>query len=295
MDTTTVDTGDNLTDRTSGYLLMSDEASEIEMHGVSKFVLSREYRRSMMKDATRMSDKDIDEYFTAQRPGFETDHDHVTSVALSLCRIYLSCKDAFPTPQMKSEWAPAVWHEACTKTRVNLDPSMRSELANGSMKLFIDAKKRVTDAVEIFYGFDTMHTSDSVGNNATLAQALLSDKSFVHMRPDLNPPWYPYQHIVIEKAIKTTWFRKRVDDGVVFREYFSPLPVPAIAFALTLIECCIDEWTDGTHQETSWDEERFKIAYQSHVRSLDDFRKLGPAQGYNSFEYIRSSLLNVAR
>ncbi|KAH9029782.1 hypothetical protein EDB83DRAFT_1858208 [Lactarius deliciosus] len=243
-----------------------------------------------------MSDKDIDKYFTAQRPGFETDHDRVTSMALSLSRVYLSCKDAFPTPQMKSEWEAAVWREACAKTQVNLDPSMRSELfVDRSTKLFIDAKKRVTDAVEVFYGFDTRHTTDSISKNATLAQALLSDRSFVHMQPNLDPPWRPYQHLVIQKAINTTWFRKRVDDGILFHEYFSPLPIPAIAFAITLIECCIDEWTDGTCQETSWDEERFKVTYRSHVGLLDDFR-LGAAQGYyDSFEYIQSDLLKEAR
>ncbi|KAH8982103.1 hypothetical protein EDB92DRAFT_2106766 [Lactarius akahatsu] len=258
-------------EKTLDYPLMLDDASEIESgpirtprQGISKFALSREYRkavRSLYYAARRMSDKDIDKYFTAQRPGFETDHDRVTSVALSLSRVYLSCKDAFPTPQMKSEWAAAVWREACAKTRVNFDPSMRSDLANGCTKLFIDAKKRVTDAVDIFYGFDTRHTTDSISNNATLARALLS---------------------------------YRVDDGILFREYFSPLPIPAIAFALTLIECCIDEWTDGTRQETTWDEERFKVTYRSHVGLLDDFQ-LRAAQGFDSFEHIRSDLLKEAR
>ncbi|KAI9435148.1 hypothetical protein H4582DRAFT_2172292 [Lactarius indigo] len=155
---------------------------------------------------------------------------------------------------MKDEWAADIWREACAKTRVNFDPSMRSELfVDSTMKLFIDAKKRAIVAIEIFYGFDTIPTSDSISNHATLAQELLSERSFVHIRPNLNPPQHPYRHI---------------------------------------IECCIDEWSDGTLQETRWDEEWFKIAYRSHVGSLDDFQKLGTAQGYyDSLEHIRSSLL----
>ena len=50
-----------------------------------------------------------------------SDRDRATGVALSLCRVYLSCKDAFPTPQMKDDWALALWHEACVKTGANLE------------------------------------------------------------------------------------------------------------------------------------------------------------------------------
>lgn len=61
------------------------------------------------------------------------------------------------------------------------------------------------------------------------------------------------------------------------------------------IECCIDEWTDGTRMETEWDERRFKTVYQSHISSLNDFRQHDRAQGANLFEYIRSGLLKEAR
>ncbi len=59
-----------------------------------------------------------------------SDRDHVTGVALSLCRIYLSCKDAFPTPKMKEEWEAIVWREACVKAGANLDLFIPYELAS---------------------------------------------------------------------------------------------------------------------------------------------------------------------
>ena len=61
------------------------------------------------------------------------------------------------------------------------------------------------------------------------------------------------------------------------------------------IECCIDEWIDGTHIETEWDERRFKTVYQSHISSLNDFWQHDRAQGANLFEYIRADLLKEAR
>ena len=39
----------------------------------------------------------------------------VTRTAQSLYRCYLSCKDAFPTPDMQDELAKDVWEEACIR------------------------------------------------------------------------------------------------------------------------------------------------------------------------------------
>ena len=59
-----------------------------------------------------------------------SDCDRVTGVALSLCRIYLSCKDAFPTPQMKADWAVIVWREACVKTGTDFELFVPYELVS---------------------------------------------------------------------------------------------------------------------------------------------------------------------
>jgi hypothetical protein len=40
---------------------------------------------------------------------------HVIRTARSLYRCFLSCKDAFPTPDMKEELAKGVWNEACAR------------------------------------------------------------------------------------------------------------------------------------------------------------------------------------
>ena len=46
----------------------------------------------------------------------------VTRTASSLYRCFLSCKDAFPTPDMQGEFAKGVWEEACL--REGEDPTL---------------------------------------------------------------------------------------------------------------------------------------------------------------------------
>jgi hypothetical protein len=124
--------------------------------------------------------------------------DRVTDVALSLRRIYLSCRDAFPTPQMKAEWEVAVWRDACAKTAINPEsflpfeivsaiplkwrcvPHYSFQFAESNMKLFTETKKKVMHIVEAQYGFDTSHAPDSISRNATLSQALLSNMAFIY-------------------------------------------------------------------------------------------------------------------
>ena len=55
----------------------------------------------------------IREFDTAHR--LEDISSRVTRTARSLYRCYLSCKDAFPTPDMQDELAKGVWEEACLR------------------------------------------------------------------------------------------------------------------------------------------------------------------------------------
>jgi hypothetical protein len=48
-------------------------------------------------------------------------------------------------------------------------------------------------------------------------------------------PHHPYRHPIIQEAINMTWFQNKDGDGIVFYEYFKPIPVQAIALALTVV------------------------------------------------------------
>jgi hypothetical protein len=89
--------------------------------------------------------------------------------------------------------------EACENTRANRDafiqpPELASLIPNrviayildrylqfldSGMKLFLETKRRIGDAVEVYYAFDTRRSG--VSRNANLAKALLRDKSFVYL------------------------------------------------------------------------------------------------------------------
>ncbi|KAH9984999.1 hypothetical protein BJV77DRAFT_1034682 [Russula vinacea] len=185
---------------------------------------------------------------------------------------------AFPLSGRKEseEWAKEVWYEACMR------------------------EGKIKPTVQSSYGFDTSRASDSIGRNARHAQALLSRMTFIYR--DLNfggSPQYPYRHPIIQKVVNLTWFQNKDDVGIAFYDYFEPIPIEAITIALTVIECCIDEWSDGTWKESTWSEERYKAIYYSHRESLRNFRNHildgQLEQGSNLLEQIQCDLLKEAR
>jgi hypothetical protein len=48
-------------------------------------------------------------------------------------------------------------------------------------------------------------------------------------------PLHQYRHPIIQKAINILWFKSEDDDGMTFREHFSPIPIPAVALVLTVV------------------------------------------------------------
>lgn len=123
------------------------------------------------------------------------------------------------------------------------------------MTLVADMKTKIVHPVESLYGFNTSRAPESISKNAELAQGLLTDMTFIYrVRPLtivigrlLSPVHvqefniiggtrqHPYRHPIIQRAINLIWFQSKDGDGVVFYEHFMPIPIQAIALALTVV------------------------------------------------------------
>ncbi|KAI9509440.1 hypothetical protein F5148DRAFT_753521 [Russula earlei] len=248
--------------------------------GFSKFIHAREYYR-VARDAYRyakyVSERGRDTAYLPRQPNSSSvldPFDHVIRVAQPLYRCYFSCKDAFPSSAMKEEWVAIVWSEACAKTGAYPSPLPQGgQFIDRSMKLLYDMKMKIMPYVESFYGFDASRAPEIIHRNARRAQALLTQMTFIYCEPIFGrTPRYPYCHPIIQKAINITWFQNKNADGIIFHEHFNPISIQTVALALTVIECCIDEWTDGTRMPCDWDEARFKTVYHSHISSLTVLR-----------------------
>jgi hypothetical protein len=63
-------------------------------------------------------------------------------------------------------------------------------------------------------------------------------------------PRFPYRHPIIQKVVNIAWFQNKDDLGIIFHEYFAPIPFAVIAIALTVVSIeatfpCLD--ADGLY------------------------------------------------
>jgi len=129
-----------------------------------------------------------------------------------------------------------------------------SQFVVSSTTLLTNMKTRITRFVQSLYGFNTSRASDSVHHNAKLAHALLTNMTFIYrvcsfycivignspnpayvQEPNIHGTRYPYQHPIIQNAINMMWFQSNDGDGIVFHDHFAPIPIQAIALALTVV------------------------------------------------------------
>lgn len=132
-------------------------------------------------------------------------------IAQSLYRCYLSCKDAFPSPEKKAEWIAAVWSDACMRAETNSSPPFQEQVmagalfchniphfrvihqfADSSMVFLTDMKMNIECAVAASYGFDTNKNPGSKARNAKLAQTLLTNSTFIYHVCTVAFPLVPY-------------------------------------------------------------------------------------------------------
>jgi len=165
------------------------------------------------------------------------------------------------------------------------------------MRFLTDIRAKIMHAVESLYDFDTSQAPESIGRNSSRAQALRTKMTFVYREPNIGGvPHHPYRHPILQKVINLTWFKNKEDDGILFHDYFSPVPIEAIALALTVIECCIDEWSTGTRKDSNWSEVQYEAIYSSHRNSLHDLRNHGRREhGGDLLAQIQFDLLKDAR
>ncbi|KAH9045897.1 hypothetical protein EDB83DRAFT_1550700 [Lactarius deliciosus] len=169
------------------------------------------------------------------------------------------------------------------------DSGENTEATSLRKRLCDEMKPRLATLVETMYHFKTSQAHACISYNAGHAQELLRNLNFIYPEPRTGRDLY--RHPIIQRAIDTTWFRNKDDVGVVNHEQFSPMPISVIAITLTVIECCIDEWSDGTQRDCSWDDAKFQTVYDSHFSSLIDFRAHSSASLYQ----LQCDLLRNAR
>ncbi|KAG9121825.1 hypothetical protein FRC07_002056 [Ceratobasidium sp. 392] len=109
-----------------------------------------------------------------------------------------------------------------------------------------------------------------IKHNKRLAKKL--KPNVFHCR-DLKANTDQYEHPEFIRAIGAALFWDSDSLGLKFRNLFKPVPVPAVALVLTMIQACIAEWEPGYYKAQDLDVEKQQTDYESHLLGLYEYEK----------------------
>ncbi|QRV93715.1 hypothetical protein RhiJN_21733 [Ceratobasidium sp. AG-Ba] len=87
-----------------------------------------------------------------------------------------------------------------------------------------------------------------------------------------------FEHPEFINAISAGLFWDSESLGAVFQERFNPVPIPAVALILTMIQSCIEEWQEGYFKPVALDAEMQQKVYERHLLGLYDYEKVAAAR-----------------
>ncbi|KAI0274569.1 hypothetical protein BGY98DRAFT_935757 [Russula aff. rugulosa BPL654] len=230
---------------------------------------------------TRLEARD----FLATQETYEEQEKRVGSTAEAIYRSFFGYRDAFPSPEQELSWASSVWTMACTKTgtTIALSANLMEKLGVVGPQFRAAVKGKIAPLVERHYGFETSKAPKSLTHNIELARALKTDGAFSKGDEENE---LPYHHRIIQQAINV----------VCFSNLFNPMPYEAIALVLAVIECCIDEWSNGPWITIPFAYENYKDVYCNHLEVLKGLSDQGlKLRGCDPLRQLRYEIFNRGR
>ncbi|KAJ7059630.1 hypothetical protein C8F01DRAFT_1254545 [Mycena amicta] len=220
-----------------------------------------------------------------------TDQEYMKHIIVGM-RVRGSVWDIFPEQSTMVEWVLELRDKAEEDLggKFDIKPQQIKLCCNRLSHLRGEAKTKLAPIVATTHFESGEHPSILKANNMT-AHTLKMANAFIFK--DYSNKTGMYGSGLIPKAVNAVWFANRRDEGPTFPEFFKPLPIPALAFMLTVIENCIDEWVTGTKTPIPFTANDYRSMYQGHVMSLKRFEQY--TADYGILDNLRKSLYDNGR
>ncbi|KAG8716066.1 hypothetical protein FRC08_009878 [Ceratobasidium sp. 394] len=139
-----------------------------------------------------------------------------------------------------------------------------------------DVKKRIREL--IMYLFEFTNPGSSV-RLMTANQRRFSElyPNTFHCR-DLKTDVKQFEHPAFKRAICVAFFWNQNPFAVRDHKEFEVLPLPAVAFVLTIMQDCLREWETGVFRARDNDFKAQRDMFDAHLMSLHEYRKTAPGR-----------------
>ncbi|KAG9075425.1 hypothetical protein FRC06_010091 [Ceratobasidium sp. 370] len=85
-----------------------------------------------------------------------------------------------------------------------------------------------------------------------------------------------YENPEVAHCIAVTLFHGPSSVGVMYPDYFVDMPLTVVAFALAIWQFCIEEWSNGWHQNSDLSTGAMREKYEAQLAGLKELRNIAP-------------------
>ncbi|KAJ1303018.1 hypothetical protein OPQ81_011219 [Rhizoctonia solani] len=89
-----------------------------------------------------------------------------------------------------------------------------------------------------------------------------------------DPPEGHYKSREIHRAIGAGLFNSPNSVGILYQDYFNPMPLAVVAFVIAVMEFCIEEWSSGFFEHADLDTKNMLEKYRFHLSELEALRDI---------------------
>ncbi|KAG9088510.1 hypothetical protein FRC06_001992, partial [Ceratobasidium sp. 370] len=204
----------------------------------------------------------------------------IGEVALAAIPRFLAtvlAEGAYESPETLRSWAHDAYQETwdLEAPENEYEPPPRVVLTI-MMRRASWLRTKVRERVEVIvqYGFEFRNPAiqpSDIKYNRRLAERLAPN---VFHCKNLKPNTDQYEHPVFIRAISAALFWDPESIGIVYHPKFKPLPIPAVALVLTMMQVCIQEWAPGQFKSQALDVEKQQVVYERHLLGLYEYERI---------------------
>ncbi|EUC53506.1 hypothetical protein RSOL_006830, partial [Rhizoctonia solani AG-3 Rhs1AP] len=192
---------------------------------------------------------------------------------------------AYESEGTYTRWADEEYSDVCNRIvtdpqlrllvvpPIQLEKTMARRLSNGRT----GARQRCRSVIPM--GYDLIlqpHSRRELKRNRRHVEALLPS-NFISL--GLVFTRRQFEHPAIETCAVAIYFSGEQSPGTMFPEKFGPaLPLPAVAFVLTMMQVCLEEWSSGRWKHRDLRASEQLEVYESYLESLIVYEGEAPTE-----------------
>ncbi|KAF7798193.1 hypothetical protein EIP86_009410, partial [Pleurotus ostreatoroseus] len=210
---------------------------------------------------------------------------NLIKLAVKKYLLHIFTENAFPDEETATLWASTAWSTVCGDTGKSFSPKDNERIHTLLINRASSARGHLRDelkplVISHFHLKSETLKSEVRNENIKIIRKLMEGVPPQFCYKDLDGPDGPRGYAELRfplQALHTQLFRERDHIGNEESTAFNPLPLPTLALVLTIVEYCLDAWTDGRYNNSlKLDDKHYRPKYESHLAQLQHYHTLNP-------------------